>query len=121
MFEEKPEEIEIGEKVGQSPIDGTDVFETLTGYVSQSYIDKQPSGLSLPKILLGKEIPPEEIQNLLAGKKTALIKGFRSNKTRRLFDAYLMLEKGKLKFDFPPRDFSKGRRFFKKTAGKSES
>ena len=47
------------------------------------------------------------------GKKTALIKGFRSNKTRRLFDAYLLLEKGKLKFDFPPREF-KPRRFGKK-------
>ena len=47
------------------------------------------------------------------------IKGFRSNKTRRLFDAYLTLEKGKLKFDFPPREF-KPRRFFKKSAAKSE-
>ena len=110
VFDEKPEEIEIGEKVGKSPIDNTDVFETLTGYVSQSYVDKKPSGLSLPKVLLGKEIPLEEIKNLLAGKKTALIKGFRSNKTRRLFDAYLLLEKGKLKFDFPPREF-KPRRF----------
>ena len=116
VFDEKPEEIEIGEKIGQSPVDGTDVFETLTGYVSQSFIDKLPSGISLPKILLGKEIPSEEIQNLLAGKKTALIKGFRSNKTRRLFDAYLMLEKGKLKFDFPPREF-KPRRFVKKKEG----
>ena len=120
VFEEKPEEIEIGEKIGESPVDGTNVFETLTGYVSQSYIDKQPSGLNLPKVLLGKEIPLEEIKNLLAGKKTALIKGFRSNKTRRLFDAYLTLEKGKIKFDFPPRDFSKGRRFFKKAPAKSE-
>ena len=114
VFDEKPEDIEIGEKIGQSPVDGTDVFETLTGYVSQSYIDKLPSGLSLPKILLGKEIPLEEIKKLLAGEKTSLIKGFRSNKTRRLFDAFLMLSKGKLKFDFPPRDFSQGRRFVRK-------
>lgn len=114
VFDEKPEEIEIGEKIGKSPVDGTDVFETMTGYVSQSYIDKQPSGISLPKILLGKEIPLEEIKKMLAGEKTALIKGFRSNKTHRLFDAFLMLDKGKLKFDFPPRDFSKGRRFVKK-------
>lgn len=118
-FEEKPEEIEIGAKVGKSPVDNTDMFETLTGYVSQSYIDKKPSGLNLPKVLLGKEIPMEAIQKLLAGEKTDLIKGFRSNKTRKLFDAYLMLEKGKLKFDFPPREF-KPRRFFKKSAAKSE-
>ncbi|MBO4435321.1 MAG: DNA topoisomerase III [Fibrobacter sp.] len=118
-FEEKPEEIEIGAKVGKSPVDNTDMFETLTGYVSQSYIDKKPSGLNLPKVLLGKEIPMEAIQKLLAGEKTDLIKGFRSNKTRKLFDAYLMLEKGKLKFDFPPREF-KPRRFFKKSTAKSE-
>jgi DNA topoisomerase-3 len=119
VFEEKPEEIEIGAKVGKSPVDNTDMFETLTGYVSQSYIDKKPSGLNLPKVLLGKEIPMEAIQKLLAGEKTDLIKGFRSNKTRKLFDAYLMLEKGKLKFDFPPREF-KPRRFFKKSTAKSE-
>ena len=118
-FEEKPEEIEIGAKIGKSPVDNTDMFETLTGYVSQSYIDKKPSGLNLPKVLLGKEIPMEAIQKLLAGEKTDLIKGFRSNKTRKLFDAYLMLEKGKLKFDFPPREF-KQRRFFKKSSAKSE-
>ena len=118
-FEEKPEEIEIGAKIGKSPVDNTDMFETLTGYVSQSYIDKKPSGLNLPKVLLGKEIPMEAIQKLLAGEKTDLIKGFRSNKTRKLFDAYLMLEKGKLKFDFPPREF-KPRRFFKKSSAKSE-
>jgi len=119
VFDEKPEEIEVGEKIGQSPIDGTDVFETLTGYVSQSYIDKQPSGLSLPKILLGKELPLDEIKKLLEGKKTELIKGFRSNKTHRLFDAFLLLEKGKLKFDFPPREF-KPRRWGAKKAAKSE-
>ena len=112
VFDDKPEEIDTGKKVGQSPVDGTDVYETLTGYVSQSYVDKLPSGISLPKILLGKELPFEAIQKLLAGEKTDLIKGFRS-KSHRLFDAYLYLEKGKLKFDFPPREF-KPRRFTKK-------
>jgi DNA topoisomerase-3 len=110
VFEEKPEEIELGEVIGKSPVDGSDVYETLTGYVSESYVKKEPSGLSLPKILLGKEIPLDDIKKLLAGEKTSLIKGFRSNKTRRLFDAYLTLVKGKLKFDFPPREF-KPRRF----------
>ncbi len=114
VFDDKPEEIDTGKKVGTSPVDGTDVFETLTGYVSQSYVDKQPSGISLPKILLGKELPFEAIQKLLAGEKTELIKGFRS-KSHRLFDAYLYLEKGKLKFDFPPREF-KPRRFGKKSS-----
>ena len=115
VFDEKPEEIEIVKKVGQSPVDNTDVFETLTGYVSQSYLDKMPSGITLPKVLLGKELTPEIIQKLLAGEKTELIKGFRSNKTHRTFDAFLSLEKGKIKFDFPPREF-KPRRFGKKSS-----
>jgi DNA topoisomerase-3 len=120
VFDEKPEEIEIGEKVGKSPIDGSDVFETLTGYVSQSYIDKEPSGIQLPKVMLGKELPIDEIHKLLNNEKTSLIKGFRSNKTHRLFDAFLYLDKsGKLKFDFPPRTFT-AKRFTKKPAAKAE-
>ncbi len=117
VFDEKPEEIELGEIIGKSPVDGSNVYETLTGYVSDSYVKKEPSGISLPKILLGKEIPKEDIQKLLAGEKTSLIKGFRSNKTHRLFDAFLTLNKGKLKFEFPPREF-KPRRFAKKTTSK---
>ena len=113
VFDEKPEEIELGEVIGKSPVDGSDVYETLTGYVSDSFVKKEPSGITLPKILLGKEIPLDEIKKLLAGQKTSLIKGFRSNKTHRLFDAYLTLVKGKLKFEFPPREF-KPRRFVKK-------
>ena len=115
VFEEKPEEIELGEVIGKSPVDGSDVYETLTGYVSDSYVKKEPSGITLPKVLLGKEIPLDEIKKLLAGQKTSLIKGFRSNKTHRLFDAFLTLSKGKLKFDFPPREF-KPRRFVKKSS-----
>lgn len=120
VFDEKPEEIELGAEVGKSPVDGSPVFETMTGYVSQSYIDKDAKGIQLPKIMLGKELPLEEIQKMLNGEKTSLIKGFRSNKTRRLFDAFLYLDKaGKLKFDFPPREF-KPRSFAKKTAKKEE-
>lgn len=114
IFDEKPEEIEIGEQIGISPIDNSPVFETITGYVSDSFIKKEPSGISLPKILLGKEIPFEEIKKMLVGEKTSLIKGFKSNKTHRSFDAYLTLDKeGKIKFEFPPREF-KPRLFYKK-------
>ena len=49
-----------------------------------------------------------------------LIKGFRSNKAHRLFDAFLYLDKaGNLKFDFPPRTFT-AKRFTKKPAAKAE-
>lgn len=115
VFDEKPEEVEVGAEVGKSPVDGAAVYETMTGYVSESYLKKEPSGITLPKILLGKELTLDIIKTLLSGEKTALIKGFRSNKTHRNFDAYLKLEKGKIKFEFPPREF-KPRRFGKKKA-----
>ncbi|MCQ2105250.1 MAG: DNA topoisomerase III [Fibrobacter sp.] len=115
-------EVELGAQVGVSPLDGAPVFETLTGYVSDSYLKKEPSGIQLPKILLGKEIPLEEIQKMLSGVgvKTALLKGFRSNKTHRTFDAFLYVDKlGKLKFDFPPREFKPRRWGSKKPAAKN--
>ncbi|MCQ2124962.1 MAG: DNA topoisomerase III [Fibrobacter sp.] len=117
-------EVELGEQVGVSPLDGAPVFETLTGYVSDSYVKKEPSGLQLPKILLGKEIPLDAIKTMLSGVgvKTELIKGFRSNKTHRTFDAFLYVDKsGKLKFDFPPREFKPRRWGAKKSAAKSSA
>ena len=112
------EEIELGEELGKSPIDGSPVFDTLTAYVSQSFVDKAKTGLRLNKIILGKEISIDNIKKMLAGEKTDLIQGFRSTKTHRLFDAYLLLDAktGKIKFEFPPRIPGKGHRFAKKKA-----
>ena len=54
--------------------------------------------------LLDKEIPLEEFQKLVTEKKTGLIKGFVSKRTRRPFDANLILkEGGGIGFEFPPR------------------
>ena len=54
--------------------------------------------------MLGKALPAEEIKNLLENKKTSLIEGFRSNRTKRLFNAFLILkDKGGIGFEFPPR------------------
>lgn len=103
--------------LGTAP-DGTPVYETATSYVSQAFIDGAKDGFKLNKILLGKEITLENLQKMLAGEKTDLIKGFRSAKTKRLFDAYLSLkEGGKLAFEFPPRP--EGKRFFKKGTKKA--
>lgn len=118
------EDIELGEQIGISPIDKSPVFDTLTAYISQSSLDKAKTGFRLNKVILGKEIGLNNVKKMLAGEKTDLIQGFRSSKTHRLFDAYLLLDKstGKIKFDFPPRKAkADGRRFFKKkAAGTSE-
>lgn len=54
--------------------------------------------------LLDKEIPLEEFQKLINEKKTGLIKGFISRRTKRRFDANLLLkDNGSIGFDFPPK------------------
>jgi DNA topoisomerase-3 len=56
------------------------------------------------KIILQQHIEPPQITKLLAEGKTELLKGFVSNKTKRKFEAFLMLKDGEVKFDFPPRE-----------------
>ncbi|MGF1448053.1 MAG: DNA topoisomerase III [Opitutales bacterium] len=90
---------------------GKPVHEMPTAYVTPGHPGRNGSGngdskehLRVNRILLGKTIEREQFAKLLENGKTDLIKGFRSNRTRRLFDAFLLLEEnGNLKFDFPPR------------------
>ncbi len=93
----------IGEFFG----DGSKVYQTLNHYTSENYKEKN-TGIKISRILLGKEIDETNVKQLLLGEKTSLIKGFRSTKTKRLFDAYLNLTKeGKIEFSFPERKKSK--------------
>ncbi|MEE1275456.1 MAG: DNA topoisomerase III [Fibrobacteraceae bacterium] len=115
---ETPNTEHNGIVLGYAPQDKSPVYETLTAYVSQSSIDGDSSAFRLNKIILGKEISVENLQRLLRGEKTELIQGFRSARTKKLFDAYLFLdEKGAMKFEFPPRPASK--RFFKRATKKA--
>jgi len=112
-------EIVNPEPLGKSPVDGTDVLETLTGYLSESAMKGDKKGFKMGKVILGKPITRDSMIRMLAGEKTELIQGFQSAKTRRFFDAYLKLSKdGKLVFDFPPREF-KGRGRFGKSKAKA--
>jgi DNA topoisomerase-3 len=89
---------------GNSPKDNSPVYETLTAYVSQSFAEGKETGLRIAKNILGKTLDAENVAKMLSGEKTELIKGFRSAKTRRLFDAFLRMDKtGKIHFEFPPR------------------
>lgn len=90
--------------LGLSPIDGSPVYETPAGYLSESALENDDkNGLRISKIILGKTISPDDIRQLLEQGKTPLLKGFISKK-RKPFDAYLLLDKrGKISFEFPPR------------------
>jgi len=100
--------------VGTSPRDGSPVYEVLTAFVSQSFAEGKNTGIRVAKSILGKTLNAEHIKSMLSGEKTELIKGFRSAKTRRLFDAFLKMDKnGKIGFEFPPMK-AKARKFAKK-------
>ena len=90
--------------IGYSPKDNSPVYEALIAFVSQSFAEGKDTGIRIAKSILGKTLTPEHIKAMLSGEKTELIKGFRSAKTRRLFDAFLKMDKnGKILFEFPPR------------------
>lgn len=111
--------------VGTVPGSGAKVHATPNAYVSDNHPGDQsssPETFRLGRMMLGKEIPEEEVKRLLANKKTDLIKGFRSRRTNRLFDAFLVLQDdGKIGFEFPPRPPKKksAKKATKKTASTS--
>lgn len=96
--------------VGVDPVTKCSVYETPTGYaVNPAEVPKDAAKkaqpFSMKKKLLGLDIPPEQIAKLLREKKTDLLRGFTSNKTKRKFDAFLILRpSGKLGWEFPPRE-----------------
>ena len=103
VFSTGKEDIQLkdAEKMGQFYSDKSQVFKTLTHFISESYDEDKSTGLKLNRVILGKEISEENIKKMLRGEKSELIKGFRSVKTKRLFDAYLSLKKdGKIEFSF---------------------
>ncbi len=98
------DEIRKQEPLGLSPIDKTRVYETPVAYMSESALaGDREKGLRIGKVILGRRIDREHIEQLLRDGRTELINGFISRK-KRPFDAYLLLDdKGKLTFEFPPR------------------
>ena len=84
---------------------GSTVYETPKAYACSRTLQGEPGdNFRLSRIMLGKTIDKEEIVKLLEDGKTGLIKGFKSKRTGRLFDAFLILKtKGDIGFEFPPR------------------
>ncbi|MBR4107379.1 MAG: DNA topoisomerase 3 [Akkermansia sp.] len=74
-------------------------------------------GLTMSRLILGREIPESQMLQILSTGKSDLLTDFISQKSGRKFDAYLVLDshKGNVSFEFPPRDKSK-----KNTADKAD-
>jgi DNA topoisomerase-3 len=83
------------------------VYATEKAYLVPGIKTKNdPDGFRLGKTILQREIEEAQTLKLLKDGKTDLIKGFISNKTKRPFDAFLILDPktGKIGFEFPPRE-----------------
>ncbi|WP_332239097.1 type IA DNA topoisomerase [Sporolactobacillus sp. KGMB 08714] len=83
--------------VGRCPICGSPVIDKGRFYGCSGYVNG--CAFTLPKELLSKTLEPSAIQALLAGKQTKKLKGFVS-KAGKSFDAALVIQEGKLAFQF---------------------
>ncbi len=91
------------EPVGKCPKCGGRIFETESSYICErSQADRKPCKFKLSKTILGRDIPKDQAQKLLATAKTDLLDNFIS-KRGRPFSAYLKLENGKVGFEFPEK------------------
>jgi DNA topoisomerase-3 len=94
------------EIVGKCPKCGGKVFDTEQGYVCEnSQRDlKSCKFKTIGKTILEQPIEPAQAKKILAEGKSDLLDKFIS-KAGKPFPAYLVMdEKGKITFDFPPRD-----------------
>jgi DNA topoisomerase III len=91
--------------VGKCPKCGGRVFDTEAGYLCEkSQADARPCKFKISREILQQPIEPAQAEKLLAARKTDLLDKFIS-KAGRPFPAYLVMDdKGKVTFEFPPRE-----------------
>lgn len=114
------EEIKKNAPIGKCPVCGGNVFESDNAYICENNLDKSGKcSFRSSKKILQQEISPEQMKKLLETGSTDLLKGFVSNRTKRPFSAYLVLDKGgKIGFKFEEKTEAKPRR---RTAAKKQS
>jgi DNA topoisomerase-3 len=91
--------------VGKCPKCGGKVFDTEIGYICErSQADSKPCKFKINKAIAQQPIEPAQASKILEARKSDLLDKFIS-KAGKPFSAYLVMdEKGKVNFDFPPRD-----------------
>jgi DNA topoisomerase-3 len=91
--------------VGKCPKCGGTVYDTEAGYLCEkSQLDMKACKFKIGKTILEQPIEPEQARKILATKKSDLMDKFIS-KSGKPFPAFLVMDpKGKITFDFPPRE-----------------
>ncbi len=100
------EMIKTAPAIANCPICAGKVHQTDLSFLcsNNKRVSEQECNFRITRKILDKEIPVEELKKLVSDKKTGLIKGFMSRKTKRRFEANLILkENGSIGFEFPPR------------------
>jgi DNA topoisomerase-3 len=111
---DKPDQDESNEKelmadapeVAKCPVCDSSIKQTELSYICTEHkkVSDSNCNFRITRKLLDKEIPLDEFQKLVNERKTGLIKGFVSRRTKRPFDANLILkDNGSIGFEFPPR------------------
>jgi DNA topoisomerase-3 len=110
-------DLDTQEPIGTCPICGGRIFETLMSYACENTFGDAPKcRMKIGKKILQQDIDRAQVNKLLAEKKTDLLRGFVSQRTRRKFSAFLVMEAdGRTKFEFEPRkEGAGGKKFFGK-------
>ncbi len=91
--------------IGKCPKCGGNVFDTEQGYICEkSQADAKACKFKIGKVILEQPIELPQAQKILADGKSDLLDKFIS-KAGKPFPAYLVMDaKGKITFEFPPRD-----------------
>lgn len=93
------------EPLGKCPQCGGRVFDGGMNYVCENQAGvARNCKFRMGKIILQQQIEPAQVVKLLTDGKTDLLKGFVSNKTKRKFEAYLIIKDGGTAFEFAPRE-----------------
>jgi DNA topoisomerase III len=111
-------DVNVQEPIGKCPVCGGRVFETMMAYACENTFGDAPTcKMKIGKKILLQDIDRMQVEKLLTQKKTDLLRGFVSQRTRRKFSAYLVMgPDGKTTFEFEPRkEGAAGKKaFFKK-------
>jgi DNA topoisomerase III len=93
------------ETSGKCPKCGSKVFDTEAGYICErSQADSKPCKFKISKEILQQPIDPAQAKKILAEQKSDLMDKFIS-KAGKPFPAFLVMDdKGKITFEFPPRE-----------------
>ncbi len=90
--------------LGSCPICKKPVLETETSYACEDHLDSKAAkkcSFRVSKTILQQSVTREQMEKLLSTGSTDLLDGFVSNRTRRKFSAFLVLDKsGKVGFKF---------------------